>query len=332
MRDEKEEFSGERYLPSVRGRLRTEHIHRYLFATRFAVGRDVLDIACGEGYGSQTLGQVARSVVGVDIAADVVQSANKLYGSQHVSFRHGDAEAIPVDDGSVDLVVSFETIEHIPRPLKMLAEVRRALRHDGVLLVSTPDATAQDGLAHMDNPFHVKEYTRAEFVGMLQQVFRHVAVIEQRFLHGSVMIHSHEDGDGGAGLEHFESSDGSAYKRTDGAIGDSYFIAIASDVEISAPAASVLSDLQDLRSLEDEFRYAVSTMHAYQAELDGLRRDMERVLTALQNNTLADSNLSVGDSGLAALLDQIRSNDIARQLAQSHAEYMRRRIHDLAES
>ena len=80
---------------------------------RYCAGKDVLDIASGEGYGSAAIGQIARSVVGVDIDTASVDHANRSYGSERVSFREGDATKLPLADGSVDVVVSFETLEHI---------------------------------------------------------------------------------------------------------------------------------------------------------------------------------------------------------------------------
>ena len=90
------EFTGERYMPGISGRIRTEHVHRYLFALQFVTGRDVLDVACSEGYGSYVLGQAARSVVDVD-TADVV----RLVCERAVWLDHGTMLA----DGPVDKVL-----------------------------------------------------------------------------------------------------------------------------------------------------------------------------------------------------------------------------------
>src|SRR5262245_17487123 len=106
------EWTGERYLPEIGGNIQLEHMHRYLLARELALDRRVLDIACGEGFGSDLLASVAAQVVGVDISLEVIQHANRQYRRPNLEFSVGTCAAIPLTDHSVDLVVSFETIEH----------------------------------------------------------------------------------------------------------------------------------------------------------------------------------------------------------------------------
>lgn len=105
----------ERMLPDeAHARIFWEHIARYRFAKDFVRGKRVLDIACGEGYGAASLAKAgAASVIGVDIASEVCEHARRKYG---LDARAGDAQSIPVQDRSIDLVVSFETIEHVDAP------------------------------------------------------------------------------------------------------------------------------------------------------------------------------------------------------------------------
>ena len=107
------EFTGERFIPGVGGQIEVEHVHRYLFARQFAAGRDVLDIACGEGYGCELLSGVATSVIGVDIDAPTIHQARSVHKANNLRFEKGSCLAIPLEDDAVDVVVSFETIEHI---------------------------------------------------------------------------------------------------------------------------------------------------------------------------------------------------------------------------
>ncbi len=71
-------FTGERYIPSEQGEVRVEHMHRYAAVQKVAADKDVLDVACGEGYGARLLAASARSVTGVDISEEAVRHAAAL--------------------------------------------------------------------------------------------------------------------------------------------------------------------------------------------------------------------------------------------------------------
>ena len=139
------EFTGERYTPDVGDQVQHEHLHRYLFALGYCVGRRVVDVACGEGYGAAFLGKFAAEVVGVDSSAEAIAHALKAYGSGNVAFHVADAASVPVEDGYADVVVSFETIEHLDDQPAFLAELVRILRPDGLLILSTPDRAGLRG-------------------------------------------------------------------------------------------------------------------------------------------------------------------------------------------
>src|SRR6185312_17504105 len=101
-------------LPGVIGEIAYEHCHRYAFARRYVAGRRVLDAACGEGYGSALLADVAQTVVGVDIEPDVIANATATYGKRtNLFFEAASVTRLPLPDASVEAVVSFETIEHL---------------------------------------------------------------------------------------------------------------------------------------------------------------------------------------------------------------------------
>jgi 2-polyprenyl-3-methyl-5-hydroxy-6-metoxy-1,4-benzoquinol methylase len=171
--------TGERLVPEASGaHTLWEHLHRYRYATGFVAGRDVLDIACGEGYGSAALQKAgAKSVIGVDIDAAVCAHAAAKYG---IDARVGDAARIPLDDGAVDVVVSFETIEHVPEPATFLAECRRVLRPGGRLVISTPNKAPYNALgAPAGNPFHCSELDETEFRGHLANGFEIESMLAQ---------------------------------------------------------------------------------------------------------------------------------------------------------
>ena len=108
-------WTGERFLPEVVGDIRYEHLHRYLMARELVRGKDVLDIACGEGYGSRILAEVAKSVIGIDLSQAAAAHASASYTADNLHFAQGDCSCIPLPNASLDVVVSFETLEHHDR-------------------------------------------------------------------------------------------------------------------------------------------------------------------------------------------------------------------------
>lgn len=181
------DFTGERYLPEIYGAIALEHKHRYLIACQYAQGKTVLDIASGEGYGSAMLSQVAQSVIGVDISEEAIAHAAEKYTAENLEFRLGNAAAIPLPDASVDMVVSFETIEHHTQHEEMLQEIKRVLRPGGLLYMSSPDKTYYTDVPHFQNEYHVKELTGEEFTTLITKYFKNVALSGQRVLYGSVI-------------------------------------------------------------------------------------------------------------------------------------------------
>lgn len=146
-----------------------EHIARYLAIGEIAKGKKVLDIASGSGYGTAMIAKNADHVVGVDISADSVAYAKEHYGAKNVTYLEGDGQSIPCEDESFDIVVSFETIEHLKDYEKFLNECKRVLRKDGLFLLSTPnDKEFAEG-----NHFHLHEFEHKELDNLLKKYFSH---------------------------------------------------------------------------------------------------------------------------------------------------------------
>lgn len=181
-------FSGERLTSATTGQVEIEHYHRYLLARDFCRGLDVLDVAAGEGYGTALLAQVARSAIGIEIDPASVAAARLEFNHPGLRYEQGDARALPLEDASIDVAVSFETLEHLVEHDQFLAELRRVLRPTGLLIVSTPDRDIYSPLGHPPNPFHVLELTRPEFETLLARHFNHTALTSQRSLIGSVIL------------------------------------------------------------------------------------------------------------------------------------------------
>ena len=181
------QFTGERFIPTEQGRIRLEHYHRYAVVQQVVTGKAVLDVACGEGYGSNFMAEVASSVVGVDISAEAVQHASSIYKKKNLEFRQGSATQLDLADASFDVVVSFETIEHLLEQAQMLSEIRRVLRPDGFLIISSPNRPIYSEESGEHNEFHVKELDFAEFDQLLRAQFPHIQYSGQRMLMGSVI-------------------------------------------------------------------------------------------------------------------------------------------------
>jgi SAM-dependent methyltransferase len=140
-----------------------EHVARYLWAADLVHG-EVLDVACGTGYGSRVLARVA-SVTGVDRAQEAVARARaRVEGA----FLVADVPPIPFADDCFDFVVSFETVEHISEDGEFVREIRRVLRPGGRLLISTPngDVSTVDGTPL--NEWHIREYTLGSLKELLE--------------------------------------------------------------------------------------------------------------------------------------------------------------------
>jgi ubiquinone/menaquinone biosynthesis C-methylase UbiE len=180
-------FTGERLTTALSGQTEIEHLHRYVLARHLCRGRKVLDVASGEGYGAALLAQTAAFVVGVEIADDAVAHAAASYNAPNLHFVRGDARSLPLADAAVDIVVSFETIEHFADHERFLTEIRRVLQPGGLAIISTPDRDNYSPADHPANPFHVLELTREEFAAQLRKHFVNVVPLLQRVIVGSAM-------------------------------------------------------------------------------------------------------------------------------------------------
>lgn len=315
-------FTGERYTTAATGEIRHEHYHRYLFALQFCRGKSVLDIACGEGYGSALIGRVASKVTGVDIAGDAVRHATSNYGSDSVSFAVGECADIPVADASVDVVVSFETLEHIADQNKFLREIKRVLRKEGILVISTPNTDVYREILTEPNPFHARELDEAEFSSILGANFAKFRLFGQRAVVGSALVpHVKQLGKADA-QQSFLVKDKGNISVVPGIGAPMYFVAVASDGPLPRILHGLLDDRPFLMGL-----YALlqeRAIHVLQAEhqsraSEALRRDAVRELedTAhkMQDHIRAARALQEETAVWKAKLDHAKA-----ELAEARAE------------
>ena len=172
------EFTGERIVPGKTAEaLFHEHEERYVFAGQYVSGKDVLDVACGTGVGTAFLRAAgARRVWGLDIDGDAIAFAKARY--LECEFLQCDATYLCLPDNSVDVVVSFETLEHLNNQREFLMECRRVLRPGGTLVCSTPNLAISRWSA--SNPFHFREFYPTEFRELLASDFASVELFGQR--------------------------------------------------------------------------------------------------------------------------------------------------------
>jgi SAM-dependent methyltransferase len=268
-------FTGERYTPETEGNIYLEHMHRYLLARDLVAGRDVLDIASGEGFGSHALSRLARSVVGVDIDSGSVEHAQSRYRAENLEFRVGSCSSIPLADHTVDVVVSFETIEHHDEHEQMMREVKRVLRPGGLIVISSPEKREYTDVPGTRNPYHVKELYRAEFEALMHAHFAHVAMYGQRVVFGSALFLE-------GSPNHLRSTDSHTMVEADGLLRPIYLVAVASDADLPELPASGLFEEDVLRSevVGVRFRALEAERDALAAELTAERDALKRSLEA----------------------------------------------------
>lgn len=157
------------------------HLAAYTYALELARGRHVLDAGCGEGFGTQRLAEVARSVVGVDYSADAVAAAEGAWRRSNLSFRQLDLTKPGDEHERFDLVCSFQVLEHMVDPLSFLERLRNRLAPGGTLLLTTPNRLT----AFSENPYHVREYAPVELHALLVRVFATVTLLG---MHGNAKV------------------------------------------------------------------------------------------------------------------------------------------------
>ena len=284
-------FTGERFVPGAAGEIWYEHWHRYHFVAPLVAGREVLDVACGEGYGSALNARHAARVTGADIAPAAIAHARARYAEQpNLEFREADCAALPFADASFDVVVSFETLEHIAAQETFLDEVRRVLRPGGFVVLSCPNKAEYSDKREHANEFHLRELYRDELAALIGARFPHAAWHGQRPGFFSVVWPER----GPATAEIFEVSESSADAPSSGHARPLYFIVIASrsgeTLAGLAPRLSVLAD-------RDEWVY----------------RDYEKVTRAYIAGEKVESELIAELRREAADVQAARASDVRQR-------------------
>ena len=169
------------------GRLR-RHIARYRFAAS-AIPKieesTILDVGCGVGYGSNILAKKAKRVVGLDISEEAINIARTKYGKRkNLVFLKADAtKGLPFPDNHFSAVCCIEALEHFRNPIRVLNEIKRVLKPNGIAIITTPAKELVSPFRRKPrNPHHVREFTLNEVLSLLRENFGEVEVYGQQVL------------------------------------------------------------------------------------------------------------------------------------------------------
>lgn len=315
-------FTGERFLPEVRGTIFYEHWHRYAAAASLVAGKQVLDAASGEGYGSHLLAHAAAQVTGVDLSPAAVAHATERYARANLRFVAGSVTALPLPDASVDAVISFETIEHLEGQAEMLAEFRRVLAPDGVLVISSPNRPVYNEAGGEANHYHVRELDRDELAVLLAPGFPQQAWYAQRVIAQSALWA--EGGRPGAPAYLRLAADAPVQAAEPAP--PMYFLVVAAAASVPLPTLPPLSLFDDgqlslwsdySRALTRERTLAWDELAARKIAEDRLA-ELVPAINALSSEREANAALRARIDGLEAAL--VEAQAAAAEFARAQAE------------
>lgn len=199
-------MTGERMVTSFNNHFgKFEHLHRYALALEFTDNKTVLDVACGEGYGTNLISLKAKSVIGIDISDETINHAKEKYANSNLLFKKGSASNIPCLNNYFDVAVSFETIEHLKEQEEMFSEIKRVLKKDGIFIISSPEKDIYH-LRDANNIYHIKELTTYELISLVKKYFKSYIILKQQISVGSLILPIEEH------VTNFTTFDGDFYK------------------------------------------------------------------------------------------------------------------------
>ncbi len=239
-------YTGERLETFIYNQTSVEHLHRYSFASSRVKGKVVLDIACGEGYGSNFLSLSAAKVYGIDIDANTISRAKEKYHRDNIEFLTGSTSKIPLDDNSIDIVISFETLEHHNEHDEMFIEMIRVLKPNGIIIVSTPDKYYYSDVRNFNNSFHVKELYKQEFIDLVSKYFSNSIFFSQIYTNGISVLMDLEKAE-----KKIEFYHGDFQNVRDFSPIPKYLIAVASNVKLEKLNNSIFDGMDVINKGEN---------------------------------------------------------------------------------
>lgn len=148
--------------------------HRYLTLQNFCDNKIVVDMACGTGYGTNILADTAKKVYAFDIDLETIEKCKDKYRNSKIEFAVSDATNINLDNNSIDVFISCETIEHITQceQQKFISEIRRVLKNNGTAILTTPNKERIDNF-EVKNLYHLKELYPDELISLVKSKFKY---------------------------------------------------------------------------------------------------------------------------------------------------------------
>lgn len=309
-------FTGERFTPECAGGIWYEHWHRYVLISDWVKGKSVLDAACGEGYGSAFLSGFAGQVIGIDVSPKAIAHACDRYGgNRNLTFIEASATSLPIPDASIDVVVSFETIEHLHEQEIMLNEFRRVLRPGGFLILSAPNRPVYSDEMNFRNEHHVREHDQDELRSLLSPVFPQSHWYAQRLLFNSVLWSMQPARSGQFASARASSMHPTSLAPVDAMPDAMYFLVVCGAVGTQLPKAPELSLFADCdMSVLKQYEHLMSWQWEARdkiARLDSAKSHLEAELQRLDGECRAEL------ASRMAQLEQLRKqvDDCVLQIA-----------------
>jgi glycosyltransferase involved in cell wall biosynthesis/ubiquinone/menaquinone biosynthesis C-methylase UbiE len=227
------------------GHISYEHWHRYFYATQFVKGKNVLDIACDKGYGSNLLAQTAQSVIGIDFSTEPIAFAREHFRLSNLSFLQGSMEQfIGADNKKIDVVVCFDIIENMNAEAHdiFLKETKRILKDDGIFIVSPSKKLFCSDISNYNNELHLRKSYEQSFYDFLRKYFEHVKLFGLKVFTGSVLWNPDDFRDPKQITEYYISNNGHKIVANDKIKDSFYLLAICSDSAVKATKSFFLLD------------------------------------------------------------------------------------------
>lgn len=277
------EFTGERFTPECVREIWYEHFHRYVLAGEMVRGKQVLDAACGEGYGSAHLALTAATVIGVDISTEAVSHASDRYRADNLEFQVADVCHLPFEDHQFECIVSFETLEHLEDQSGLLNEFRRVLDPGGFLLVSSPDKAVYSDRHQTDNEFHVRELYRDELESLLAEQFPACRLLQQKLVFHSAIWSQESD----SRVVFHQSAGGEISELTAPVHDPMYYIAICAASEACLPQLRrslwLFDDAEE--SVYEHYHHEIRKNMSTGELLASLERELEELRASVDDSS-----------------------------------------------